>query len=404
MFVQINFIIAFFVYVLCLYFFPRAQNRRRNNYPSLKRIDKILNRYYEKYFFKFSSKDDFPKLNYVYDEIRHYLGEEKISESVLEVYTKNGRVSKVNFLASVCSFVLTFLGAKELDKLLDIGKKLTDLYNNVVGYRLVKEVIACIGKSWRNISHKIGYTIFHKMGYNTYDIVFWGVVVIITVSFLIFFYRAGNQNEAVKFSYNKQRAFIIKDILTSYEVNNPYTDYNIYYNIDYLDLVLTKSTKGYKMQIPKRFRTSSIKEYDFNEDLEEVSITLKKDDKEMFCTFKKAEGQWVLDTAKIGETEVPTEKMQGLKIVFEMLFEYADLVSSQNGTVGRNLEAVIEWIGGTSKLVKIIVIPILIFLIFLFSIICTILIIVLIGTGLFYLFIAGYLIWLISNWLLKNYY
>lgn len=307
---------------------------------------------------------------------------------MLEMYTKDERVSNVKFLASVCSFVLTFLGAKELDKLLNVGKQLTDLYNKVADYGPIKDAIAYVEKFGQYISY----------------IVFWGVVVIITVSFLIFFYRAGNQNEAVKFSYNKQRAFIIKDILTSYKVDNAYTDYNIYYNIDYLDLVLTKSTKGYKMQIPKRFRTSSMKEFDFNEDLEEVSITLKKDDKEMFCTFKKAEGQWVLDTAKIGETEVPTEKMQGLKIVFEMLFEYADLVSSQNGTVGRILEAVIEWIGGTSKLVKSFVIPILIFLIFLFSIICTILIIVLIGTGLFYLFIAGYLIWLISNWLLKNYY
>lgn len=393
MFVQINFIIAFFVYVLCLYFFPRAQNRRRNNYPSLKKIDKILNRYYEKYFFKFSSKDDFPKLKYVYDEIRHYLREEEVSESVLEMYTKNERVSKVSFLASVCSFVLTFLGAKELDKLLDIGKRLTDLYNNVVGYRPVKEAIAYTEKIVNNISQNIGY--------NIYDIVFWSVVVIITVSFLAFFYRAGNQNEAVKFSYDKQRAFIIKDILSSYKVNEKYTDYNIYYNIDYLDLVLTKSTKGYKMQIPKRFRISSMKEYDFNEDLEEVSITLKKDDKEMFCTFKKAEGQWVLDTAKIGETKVPTEKMEGLKIVFEMLFEYADLVSSQNGTVGRYLEAVIEWIGGTPKLVKIFVIPILIFL---FSVIFTILAIVLIGTGIFYLLIGLYIIWPISNWLLKNYY
>lgn len=400
MFVQINFIIAFFVYVLCLYFFPRAQNRRRNNYPSLKKIDKILNRYYEKYFFKFSSKDDFPKLNYVYDEIRHYLVEEKVSESVLEVYTKNERVSKVNFLASVCSFVLTFLGAKELDKLLDIGKRLTDLYKNVVGYGLVKEVIACIGKIWRNISHKIGYTIFHKMGYDTYDIVFGGVVVIIAVSFLIFFYRAGNQNEAVKFSYNKQRAFIIKDILRSYKVDNAYTDYNIYYNIDYLDLVLTKSTKGYKMQIPKRFRTSSIKEYDFNEDLEEVSISLKEDDKEIFCTFKK-ERQWVLSTAKIGETAVPPEKMEGLKIVFEMLFDYADLMSSRNGTVGKILEYAIEFIGESPKFVKFVLVPVVTFFV---SALCIILIIVLIGTGLFYLFIAFYLIWLISNWLLKNYY
>lgn len=332
------------------------------------------------------------------------MGEEKVSESVLEMYTKNERVSKVKFLASVCSFVLTFLGAKELDKLLDIGKRLTGLYKNVVGYGLVKEVIACIGKIWRYISHKIEYTIFHKMGYNTYDIVFGGVVVIIAVSFLIFFYRAGNQNEAVKFSYNKQRAFIIKDILRSYKVDDAYTDYNIYYSIDYLDLVLTKSTKGYKMQIPKRFRTSSMKEFDFNEDLEEVSITLKKDDKEMFCTFKKAEGQWVLDTAKVGEIEVPAEKMQGLKIVFEMLFEYADLVSSQNGTVGRNLEAVIEWIGGKSKLVKIFVIPIFIFLIFLFSVIFTILAIILIGTDKFYLLIGLYIIWSISTWLLKNYY
>lgn len=128
---------------------------------------------------------------------------------------------------------------------------------------------------------------------------------------------------------------------------------------------------------------------------------MQKDDSELTCNFKKEKGCWVLVTAQNEETEVLNDNLEGLKIVFEMLFKYADLLFSQNGVVGRKLDAIIESAIKQSMLVKIfLVFPVIV----IFSIICTFLIIVLIGTGLFYLFIAGYLIWLISNWLLKNYY
>ncbi|WP_175062698.1 hypothetical protein [Streptococcus salivarius] len=386
MFVQINFIIALSIFVLYLYFFPRSQNRRRNNYPSLKKIDKILKKYYKSYFFKFSSKDDFPKLKDVYDEIRYFLSKEEISKDVLEMYTKSERLSNINLLASVCSSVLTFIGAKELAKLLNIGQQLTDFYKNISKNETINDII----------NHIVSFL------NNTLVLIFGGVVVIIASALFLFFLRADKQKVAVKFSYNKQKRFIIKDILSSYDVTKSYENHNICHYIDFLDLGLAKSKDGYKMSIPTQFQTSSmIKNYDFSESLDELSVQLQKDDSELTCNFKKEKGCWVLVTAQNEETEVLNDNLEGLKIVFEMLFKYADLLFSQNGVVGRKLDAIIESAIKQSMLVKIfLVFPVIV----IFSIICTFLIIVLIGTGLFYLFIAGYLIWLISNWLLKNYY
>ena len=404
MYVRVNLTIFLVTFVLYLYFYPRSQNQKRNNYPSLKQIDKILIKYYERYFYKFSSKDDYPKLKYVYDEIRYYLSEEEISKDVLEGYIKSERMKNTNLLTSIFSFVLTFIGAKEFDKLLNIGKKLTSFYNQVQKVPFINSFINYLVAFWSDTS----------------NLVFWGLVAIISLSFMLFLYRVASQELAVEFSYNRQKYFIIKDILSSYEVDGVYQNHNLCYNLDYLDLYLTRSILGYKMWIPKRFRTNrTAPNYFFYWNMEEVTIPLKRDESKLCCTFKMVGERWHLDRAiiegeivlgkdqyllKVEDKEVSDKSLDDLKIVFEMLFKSADLMPLKKGIFERISKGILKLFDGTSKLKKIMYGVFGTILLVLSSFVFTSLIVILIGTGIFYFLIAGYLIWSISTWLLKNYY
>lgn len=404
MYVQVNLIIFLVTFVLYLYFYPRSQNQKRNNYPSLKQIDKILIKYYERYFYKFSSKGDYPKLKYVYDEIRYYLSEEGISKDVLEVYIKSERMKNTNLLTSIFSFVLTFTGAKEFDKLLNIGKKLTGFYNQVQKVPFINSFINYLVTFWSDTS----------------KLVFWGLVAIISFSFMLFLCRVASQGLAVKFSYNRQKYFIIKDILSSYEVDGVYQNHNLCYNLDYLDLYLTRTELGYNMLIPKQFRTDRTSlNYFFHWNMEKVIIPLKRDDNKLCCTFKMVGERWLLDRAiiegeivsgkdlyllKLEDKEVSDKSLDDLKIVFEMLFKSADLMPLKKGIFERMSKRILKLFDGASKLKKIMYGVFVAILLVLSSFVFTSLIVILIGTGIFYLLIAGYLIWSISTWLLKNYY
>lgn len=390
MFVQLNLIISLSILVLYLYFFPRAQNRRNLYNPSFKKIDKILMLYYKNYFSKFSSLGDFPGLDSVYKDMAYSLEKKGIKRELLLEYSKKGKIKNSNWVFSIISLLISFMGATELDKLLKVSNTVSEIYNEHKEDGIVKYLGG-----------------FFKSGTwsTTTLVVFGGIVFIISISLMLFFVRADNHKSIVDFGFAKQKTLIAEDLCIYFpkgfeEANK--SELGCY--LDFLDFSILKNKEGYRIWIPKCFRNSEFKDSVVLKTGAENKIVVTKNGKDLTFYFKANGEDWILERAEEGQTTITDEDLTALKNVFRILFAYANLKEKKNGiwkwpdlVAEKIREIECNWFRVTVGTLAII---------FLFAILLvfTGVIIFSIITGVIYIFIVLYLCWLISTWLLRNYF
>lgn len=390
MFVQLNLIISLSILVLYLYFFPRAQNRRNLYNPSFKKIDKILMLYYKNYFSKFSSLGEFPDLDSVYNDMAYSLKENGIKKDLLLEYSKRGKIKNSNWVFSIISLLISFMGATELDKLLKVSNTVSEIYNK----HKEDGIVRYLGG-------------FFKSGTwsTTTLVVFSLIVIIISISLMLFFVRADNHKSKVDFGFTKQKTLIAEDLCLYF--SNGFEEakkYTLGCYLDYLNFSIVKNKEGYRIWIPKCFQKSGLENSVVLKTGAENKIEFTKNGKNLTFYFKKNDEGWILEKAEEGQTQIQGDDLSALNSVFRILFDYADLKEKKNG-IWEFPDWVAEKIRERKcKCIRVILGTLAIIFLFAILLVFTGVIIFSIVTGVIYIFIVLYLCWLISTWLLRNYF
>ena len=390
MFAQINLSIAIFSLIIYLYFVPQFQNRRNLKNPSFTKIDEILIEYYKNYFTLFSSLRDFPKLKEVYEDIAFSLGEEGIDRNLLLEYSKRDKIKKTNWIISILSLLVSFMGAKELDKFLKVSKNIGDIYNKHKNDSLIKFLESFFTSDlWHMIV----------------NVVLGSTITIICISLILFFIRVDSPKSIVNFGFTRHKTLIAEDLCNYFSsgfdqgVNHKLKD-----NLYYLNFSVLRTKEGYRIWIPRSFQVSGFKSNVALKNGDDNKIMVNKDGKHLTYHFSDIGEGWFLDVANVDNEEISGDDLSALKTVFEILFNYADLKAEKNRIL-RLLDRIAERIRKTdNKFYRVLKASGALIVLLICAVIFAYAVIFFIATGLIYLFLGSYLCWLISNWLLKNHF
>lgn len=390
MFAQINLSIAIFSLIIYLYFVPRFQNRRNLKNPSFTKIDEILIEYYKNYFTLFSSLRDFPKLKEVYEDIAFSLREEGIDRNLLLEYSKRDKIKKTNWIISILSLLVSFMGAKELDKFLKVSKNIGDIYNQHKNDSLIKFLESFFNS---NLWHTI------------VNVMIGSTLTIICFSLILFFIRVDSPKSIVNFGFTRHKTLIAEDLCNYFSsgfdqgVNHKLKD-----NLCYLNFSVLRTEEGYRIWIPRSFQVSGFKSNVALKNGDNNKIMVNKDGKQITYHFSDIGEGWFLDDANVDNEEISGDDLSALKTVFEILFNYADLKANKIRIL-KLPDAIAESIRKIdNKLYRAFGILLGLFVLIFCAVIFAMVVIAFITSGLIYLFSGLYLCWLISNWLLKNHF
>ena len=112
---------------IILYFYVRNRNREKLKNPNFRSIEKIMNKYYSGYFFKFQDLEYYPKLKIIYRNLLYEFDQEGIYLETLEEYIKTE--NKTSYLKNSIAVVIAFFGGQELDKLLSNFKNINEFFS-----------------------------------------------------------------------------------------------------------------------------------------------------------------------------------------------------------------------------------------------------------------------------------
>ena len=234
---------------------------------------------------------------------------------------------------------------------------------------------------------------------------FGGIVFIISVSLMLFFVRADNHKSIVDFGFAKQKTLIAEDLCIYFSSGFEGVEKSeLGCYLDFLDFSILKNKEEYRIWIPKCFRKSGFKDSVVLKTGAENKIVVTKSGKDLTFSFKANGKVWVLERAEEGQTPITAEDLTALKSVFQILFAYANLKEKKNG-IWKWPDLVAEGIRKIEcNLFRVIVGTLAIISLFAILLVFTGVIIFSIITGVIYIFIVLYLCWLISTWLLRNYF
>lgn len=390
MFAQINLSIALSGLIIYLYFVPRSQNRRNLKNPSFTKIDEILIEYYKNYFTLFSSLRDFPKLKEVYEDIAFSLNEGGVDRNLLLEYSKRDNIKKTNWIFSILSLLVSFMGAKELDKFLKVSETIGTIYNQHRKDSTIKFLESFFNSAvWQTIL----------------SVVLGSALFIIFFSLFLFFIRADSRKSIVNFGFAKHKTLIAEDLCNYFPTGfNSAEDHKIKDNLYYLDFSILKTKEGYRIWIPKSFQDSRCRGSVVLQNGNDNRIMVNKDGKQLTYHFGFNREVCFLDNAKKGNEEISGDDLTALKTIFEILFNYANLKAKKNRILNFP-DVIAEWIRARENTAMRVFMAILALIgICICVVIFAIVLIICIAYGIFYVIFAFYLCWLISNWLLKNHF
>ena len=390
MFAQINLSIALSGLIIYLYFVPRSQNRRNLKNPSFTKIDEILIEYYKNYFTLFSSLRDFPKLKEVYEDIAFSLNKGGVDRNLLLEYSKRDNIKKTNWIFSILSLLVSFMGAKELDKLLKVSETIGTIYNQHKKDSTIKFLESFFNSAvWQTIL----------------SVVLGSALFIICFSLFLFFIRADNRKSIVNFGFAKHKTLIAEDLCNYFPTGFERVDgHKIKDNLYCLDFSILKTKEEYRIWIPKSFQDPRCRKSVVLKNGNDNKIMVNKDGKQLTYHFSFNREGCFLDNAKKGNEEISGDDLTALKTIFEILFNYANLKAKKNWIL-KLPDVIAEWIRTIENTAMRVFMAILALIgICICVVIFAIVIIICIAYGIFYVIFALYLCWLISNWLLKNHF
>ncbi|MBT9630026.1 hypothetical protein [Streptococcus salivarius] len=384
MFASFNVFFVLSIFILYLYFFPRSQNRRNLKNISFKEIDKILIKYYKYYFSLFSSLGDFPGLIEVYEDIAYSLNQNGIQRDLLLEYSRDKK-KKPNWVISIISLLVSFMGVTELDKLLKVSENISKIYDEHKKDSLIKFLESFFqSETWHLIM----------------TVVSVGIVSIIFFSLFFFCFRADSDKLTVDFGFARYKTLIAEDLCSYFSSGfDKGKDHKLTCNFDYLGFNILKIKKGYRIWIPKSFQEPSFKSSVVLKSGNENKIKVKKCDKRLTYYFKDVGEGWFLYRAEEENEEISGADLIALRTIFQLLFAYADLKEKKN-RIFNILDMIVENIRTIEN--KYIRILVAVFFVIVVAIISTALIIFCTVKGIIYIFVGIYMSWLISTWLVRN--
>ncbi|MFS9257203.1 hypothetical protein [Streptococcus infantis] len=385
---------------IILFFYVRNRNREKLKNPNFRSIEKIMNKYYSGYFFKFQDLEYYPKLKIIYRNLLYEFDQEGIYLETLEEYIKIE--NKTSYLKNSIAVVIAFFGGQELDKLLSNFKNIHEYFSKENFNNLLKQPSQILSEP-----EKLNQIFL-----------FLASVILILFSILFFFIILflDNRHFIKKYSLKKQGKHIIEDVITYSKNNKNIGDLNSNdfvftdENICLLNIGIIKIEEMFTITFPKNFTSIGKKlVYNIENNTNRIEIPgiIFNNQKYTFVFKRRSKNSTpcLIDVKTPNGISISTEKIKKLITIFEILFLGAEIeynkitffekvllkftANNDNPTLGSKVFKVL-------KCIAFIVVFILLF------ILVIIVGIFIIGNYLFYILLFIYFLFRLAHYIVKK--
>ena len=316
-----TFLIKYTLILSVFYYHFKNKNRIKLKNPLFRSIDKILNKYYSSYFFKFHDLQFYPKLKFVYRNMLFDFFSEGIYPEILDSYIKTA-AKKSSYIKNSLALVIAFFGGKELNTLITNFNSISAYFN-----------FESIGVFFNNISCLLSDS---EIRNTLLSILASIVLILISLLFLFSVLLLDNTSFIRKHSLNKQGKHIIEDVITYYKNNENIENFNsndFVFTDEYISLLnirIIKIEKMYLIIFPKKLTEKRSKREWYIENVRgrfEIPNILLNNQKYTFIFNIESENSIpIIDDVRFQNgTSVTTVELEKLKKIFEILFLGAEI-------------------------------------------------------------------------------
>lgn len=316
-----TFLIKYTLILSVFYFHFKNKNRIKLKNPLFRSIDKILNKYYSSYFFKFHDLQFYPKLKFIYRNMLFEFFGEGIYPEILESYIKT-EAKKSSSIKNFLALVIAFFGGKELNTLITNFNSISAYFN-----------FESIGVFFNNISFHLSDL---EIRNTLLSILSSIVLILISLLFLFSVLLLDNTSFIRKHSLNKQGKHIIEDVIAYYKNNGNIENFNsndFVFTDEYISLFnirIIKIEKMYLIIFPKKLTEKRSKREWYIENVRgrfEIPNILLNNQKYTFIFNIESENSIpIIDDVRFQNgTSVTTVELEKLKKIFEILFLGAEI-------------------------------------------------------------------------------
>lgn len=390
LFIQIAMLFIFF------YFYQRRKNRASNVEPRVRIFDKIFLKYYKLYFYRLKGSGDYPGLIHIYNAMAIDCQKQKIDSDTIKQVNKSINLKKNNTFFTFISGSLVFFGLTNFGNLTEHLSKLFSL----IGWKSSSNLWIDISNYWKDNANVIGPIIY---------IVSTILLILICIILVMFFVRMDKDSNVIKYSKESQMEAIVEDFSRYYEQFNNDTTSEIFQledeNIPLFNINVTRSKDETNIYIPATIsETKKPCNTCFKNEAryKEVILNWKNNDKYKFH-FKKLNFWELTKVEDLNGNLISETELKNLKILFEILFELANIDYSNNGRILKFINSLVNKIYKIqNRFWQYVSLFIFVLVLVLLSIFALFVLFLLIRIHMLYFIFLFFICFSISSWLLKN--
>lgn len=391
LYIQITMLFIFF------YFYQRKKNVESNVEPRIQIFDKIFFKYYKLYFYKFKGAGHYPGLIHIYNAMAIECQKQEIDCDTIKRVNKSKNSKKNNTFFTFISGSLVFFGLTNFGNLIEHLRNLLSLINGENSSDPWKNLLDFFNKNSESI------------GLITY-IVSLLLIILIFITLTIFFIRMDKDSNVIKYSKESQMGTIVEDFSRYYENQFNYnTNCENFQledkNIPLFKIGVTRLKNEIALHIPASLSgTQESQNSCFKDEnkVGEVVLTWKNENKYKF-NFKKIDSWTLIKVEDMEGNSISEEELKNLKILFEILFEGANIYYSNNGLFLSTITSIVNYINKIqNNWVKYPLIGLFVLMLLVLSLVVIFVLCLLIRIHMLYVIFLIYACISISSWLLKN--
>lgn len=379
LYIQIAMLFIFF------YFYQRRKNRASNVEPRVRIFDKIFLKYYKLYFYRLKGSGDYPGLNHIYNAMAIECQKQKIDCDTIKRVNKSINLKKTNNFFAFISGSFVFFGLTNFGNLIEHLSKLYSL----IGEKNLSDL-------WKNIVSRISIV----------SVILFILICIILVMFIV---RMDKDSNIIKYSKESQMEAIVEDFSRYYEQFNSDTTSEIFQledkNIPLFNINVTRSKDEINIYIPETIsETQKPCNTCFKDEAreEEVILNWKNNDKYKFH-FEKLDLWKLTKVEDLNGNLIADTELKNLKILFEILFECANVDYSNSGRTLRFINSSVNIINKVqNRFFKYALIVLFVLILVVLSLFALFVLFLLISIHMLYFIFIFFICFSISSWLLKN--